>query len=662
MKSISMGEHADIVRRAFAKQFGDDNGSWVMDTFADYVIAQDYRQPLYYKVAYTMSGVEVTFVPRDAWELVEREYVPVAMGSAIKTLGDGKLGGHLIVYGDEKNPDIEGDYFTKSTEFDFENGDARPVYYIHGLDGALKKRKIGNATLTRDEVGVWVEAQLNMRDEYEKAIYQLATEGKVGWSSGAAAHMVERERVGKSLHVKKWAIAEASLTPTPAEPRAQVVYMKTSGAALYLPEAQPEGAKVPAGAANSAGSITVTDNAEDNEMNEEQVKALETSNAALKTQLDAMSEQMRQVLQFMQDSPAIKGAGYFTQDGGTADKHIKSLGDYLLSIMRGDEKRLASLYGSLKTTMDGQTGALGGYTVPTEYSTQLMQLAAEQSRIVNRVKRIPVNTAAGEYPSLDQFFKPAAGTGETAMAGKAKTAKRTEGGSYTETNPEFEVVRYRVNDVASGMIKVTKELRADTPIGIESFLRNVISIAVSAKLEQLILRGNGVGEPLGILNAPARVDVAAAATNTFAYADALKMVSRIKAMGGSPMWVYHPGVINEIGVMQNGSGGPVWLANLSAGFEGQRLLGYEMATSEHMPQQDNADSIALLDLSAYVLFERGGMYIEFSEHFAFGEGKDTWRFGMRCDGQPWLKGKITLADPQNAGSAYEVSPFVVFTN
>jgi HK97 family phage major capsid protein len=461
--------------------------------------------------------------------------------------------------------------------------------------------------------------------------------------------------------VQKWAIAEASLTPAPAEPRARVVAMKSIQ--TLTPNPSPSGGGA-SRVALSPFALTREWNGLGVEGHEGQFMEATMERTqeydGLRAQLDAVSAQMQQVLQLMQDAPAVRNAGYFTVDGGTADKHIKSMGDYLLSIMRGDEKRLAVIYGSLKTTMDGQTGALGGYTVPTEYSAMLLQLAAEQSAVLARVKRIPVNTPAGEYPALDQYFVPTAGSGDTSAAGKLKAIKRGEGASYTETNPEFEVIRYRVADVASGMIKVTKELRADTPAGIEAFLRNVISIAVGSKLEQLVLRGNGAGEPLGILNAGARVNVSATAANTFAYGDAVKMVARMKAIGGAPMWIYHPSVINDIAVMQNGSGGPVWMANLSTS-PTSTLLGYPLTTSEHLPQTDNADSVVLADLGAYVLFEKGGLYIEFSEHAAFTEGKDTWRFGMRCDGQPWVKGKITLADPQNA-TPYEMSPFVVFTN
>jgi hypothetical protein len=61
-----------------------------------------------------------------------------------------------------------------------------------------------------------------MADEYAKMIYDMAKQGKIGFSSGSASHMVEREMMGKAYEIKRWALAEASLTPTPAESRNMV--------------------------------------------------------------------------------------------------------------------------------------------------------------------------------------------------------------------------------------------------------------------------------------------------------------------------------------------------------------------------------------------------------------------------------------------------------
>jgi hypothetical protein len=66
-------------------------------------------------------------------------------GSAIKALGDGRIGGYLVLYGAPGVTDLEGDYFTPDTDY----GDAKttPVYYQHGMDAAVGKRKIGAGDL-----------------------------------------------------------------------------------------------------------------------------------------------------------------------------------------------------------------------------------------------------------------------------------------------------------------------------------------------------------------------------------------------------------------------------------------------------------------------------------------------------------------------------------
>ena len=81
----------------------------------------------------------------------------------------------------------------------------------------------------------------------------------------------------------------------------------------------------------------------------------------------------------------------------------------------------------------------------------------------------------------------------------------------------------------------------------------------------------------------------------------------------------------------------------------------QILMSEHLPQDDNAGDVILADMKAYLLFERMGLNISFSEHANFTSDQGTWRFTQRMDGQPWLAGAVTLADPQGG---YTVSPFV----
>jgi HK97 family phage major capsid protein len=139
--------------------------------------------------------------------------------SAVKSINaaEGRIGGYLVIWGDSKMRDLQGEYFTKETDFALDWYEARPVLYHHGLDGQMKAAVIGRIdSLSVDEIGIWAEAQLDMHKRYVQAVQRLVEKGILHWSSGSLGHLVEVESDG---HIKRWPLVEGSLTPTPAEPR-----------------------------------------------------------------------------------------------------------------------------------------------------------------------------------------------------------------------------------------------------------------------------------------------------------------------------------------------------------------------------------------------------------------------------------------------------------
>lgn len=376
-----------------------------------------------------------------------------------------------------------------------------------------------------------------------------------------------------------------------------------------------------------------------------------------------MKATIDQVLEHLEKTPSIKSVGYVSDDGGAADKDVKSLGDFLLSIKRGDHKRLTDVYGSRKVAwadhggsvkdIQSQDGPGGGYLAPEQYVDRFMEVAAPLQVVRPRASEIPVSTDHGRMPSLDQTTAPTAGQGDSAFAGGVVANWTAPGGTLTETQPTFEQVEFVIRKLA-GYTEVENEILADSAVGIEALLVRLFGRAVAAMEDYAFLRGTGAAEPLGILNAAAAVAVSPATNSTFAYADALSMKARFKSTGGRPTWAFHPGVWPDIGIFETDNGGGVYQANLGAEL-GQRLLGYDLVETEHLPQDDNSGNVILADFSAYVIFDRSQMAIAFSEHAGFITDKGTWRFTKRLDGQPWVSGAITLADPQGS---YTVSPFV----
>ena len=129
----------------------------------------------------------------------------------------GRVGGYLLVWGARLKRDLQGQYFTPATDVGLDWYERRPVLYHHGLDGAVKAAVIGAIeSLKPDDIGLWAEAQLDLRKRYAQAVRRLVDQGVLSWSSGSLPHLVE---VAGDGHIKRWPIVEGSLTPTPAEPR-----------------------------------------------------------------------------------------------------------------------------------------------------------------------------------------------------------------------------------------------------------------------------------------------------------------------------------------------------------------------------------------------------------------------------------------------------------
>jgi hypothetical protein len=145
--------------------------------------------------------------------------IAIYPGDALKALDNGRIGGYLVVFGSPDTPDLTGDYFTPETDFGAMR--SSPVWLNHRLpletkSGAtvVEKRQIGEAQLTIDDYGVLVDAVLYEAGKYAGLL------ARMGWSSGTASHLVDREPVKSAWRITRWPLGlDASLTPTPAEPR-----------------------------------------------------------------------------------------------------------------------------------------------------------------------------------------------------------------------------------------------------------------------------------------------------------------------------------------------------------------------------------------------------------------------------------------------------------
>jgi hypothetical protein len=146
------------------------------------------------------------------------------------------VGSYLCIWGSPSKTDIVGEWFARDTQeltSIFDSIGRVPAIYHHAMDDTLKSLVIGSIdTMKMDDTGLWIEAQILRRREYEKFIEPLLDQKVLGWSSGT---LPMARRINKSSgKIERWPIVEASMTPQPAEYRMAHQWPVQNLKSLYL--------------------------------------------------------------------------------------------------------------------------------------------------------------------------------------------------------------------------------------------------------------------------------------------------------------------------------------------------------------------------------------------------------------------------------------------
>ena len=342
------------------------------------------------------------------------------------------VAGYGVLFG---GADLDGETFTKSTDFMLDLVPQKLVLYDHGMNDGIKGNIIGRVPVTaisEDDDGLWIEAELERSAAYMDSVLSLIDAGKLGWSSGSVGHLVSRD----GRQIKRWPVVEFSLTPTPAEPRTLGVEMLKSlaecapalmqlatepetatvdieDATPATPEAAPEDnrARVSATAATAAKSDSqpIEHDEHDEHVEEEmsdEVKAAvpakeEPQNAdnsaailaAIKTLSERVAGLESQPVNELPVQTPTKGAPtYIKSLGDTQEKAISNwyrTGDFggVKHLQTGENE--IAIKASNATDMNITTNADGGYAVPTGHYQGIVARMHEEA-LYQRLGCMPI--------------------------------------------------------------------------------------------------------------------------------------------------------------------------------------------------------------------------------------------------------------------------------
>jgi len=364
--------------------------------------------------------------------------------------------------------------------------------------------------------------------------------------------------------------------------------------------------------------------------------------------------------------------GFRLQTGATAEEKLvrhggfKSFGHFCVDIFKaGEDGRGASAelkkYDAAVKAAYGVNSLIdseGGYLVPVEQSTQLLERALEASIVRPRAQILPMSTSHLEIPAIKDDSR------SSNLFGGVVVYRTAEAGAYTKTNPKFRKVGLQLNKL-SGLCYVTDEMLSDSPISVEALVMRLFPAAFAYKEDEEFLGGNGAGKPLGVYNAANNALIAVAketgqAADTIVAENVIKMYSRCYGKN-SAVWVANHDTFPQLATMtlNVGTGGvPLWLPGNNQGLAGApagTLMGRPLILSEQVPTVGDQGDIGLYDFSQYLIGERSGEGLQTatSIHLRFDYGETAFRFTLRNDGQPWWRAPLT---PKNGST---LSPFVV---
>lgn len=406
----------------------------------------------------------------------------IAIGDEVKATkldnGDVRLGGYLIRFADDSTPDLTGDYFTKNTDF----GEANQSlgWFNHRMPVEFEGKRIRHkeqlpiVELTKDNIGVFAEIVIGARNEYERTIAELGMKGKLSWSSGTAPHLVERKSVKNAQEITLWKLGlDASLTPTPAEPR------------------------------STNNLVTIKSLMEHNEMDTNEIKS--AVDEAVKSALAAKAEADKAEAEKLAAIKSAEEAGYqkaikdvadrkapafntktelgFSEekDAVPAFKHWLGTGQTNGGLIKPDSTWEAKSAFNAGVT----SAATGGYLVPDPMYNQIIA----KRNIQSFIRQLPYQSFV--TPS-DHILVNVEDTSATAFVATAELA------AYDENEPTFaqkDIILYKYTKA----VRATEEFMSYNNSNFDAWLMDVFARAESTLENTIFLTGNGTTQPQGVL-------------------------------------------------------------------------------------------------------------------------------------------------------------------
>ncbi len=342
---------------------------------------------------------------------------------------------------------------------------------------------------------------------------------------------------------------------------------------------------------------------------------------------------------------------------GYSNKVFKTMGGW---IQEGYKAHKEHTSGEFKAKNEAITKAVQGLTLQDGQSAGYFVLPEFNEKILERIYANDLWSRTDNYTVNNNMIFIA--TAETSRVNGARHGGLRgywvdEAASLTKSKPTFRRVELNLKKVAV-LVYLTDELIADGGPGLEKYIAAKTAEEFNFLFGDSIFNGNGNGQPLGILNAPALLSIAketGQAATTLVTENLDKLWAR-RFVGGNYAWYHNQDCGPQLDRLTQdvGTGGVVLYRDADGLVKPmpQALKGVPRVEIEFAKTLGTAGDIYLADLKQFLTISKGGINQAYSTHVEFLTDQTAIRFTMRVNGRPWEASPVTPYQGSNTQASF----------
>jgi HK97 family phage major capsid protein len=303
--------------------------------------------------------------------------------------------------------------------------------------------------------------------------------------------------------------------------------------------------------------------------------------------------------------------------------------------------------------------AEGGFLIQQDGASNLIQVAQQTGKLAGLVDKYSISSGSNgiSFPFVDETSRV-----DGSRAGGIQAYWEGEADTYTKSKPKLSKIELKLKKL-TGLCYLTDELLEDASV-MEQFITTEFGREFGFKIDDAVIRGNGAGKPLGILNGPALVTQtkeSAQTADTINANNLAKMLARLHDEDLSDaVWVYNPGAKAQLMTLSLTVGSTSYPAMLQGGVTGNvvggipvtTILGRPAFAMEQCSAIGDLGDIFLFNPKKYIWIDKGGIKAAQSVHVAFEKSETAFRFVYRADGQPKQRSALTPYKGSDTFSSY----------